>query len=189
MNVKEAIFKRRSIRKFSQGLVGEEALADLIDCARVAAYGANIQPLKFRMITNEDETAKLFPSIKWAAYLEDGAPKEGERPTAYIAVMGDLSLKANGAFETDAGAAVTNMMLRAVEMGYATCWLGAIDRDMITKILNLPENLKLLYLLAVGKASQESVMTDIEQGNVKYYIDENGIVNVPKRGIDEITVK
>lgn len=188
MNVKEAIFKRRSIRKFTQERVSRGVLEELIGCARMAAYGANMQPLKFKMITDEAELADIFPLIKWAAYLEDGAPKEGERPTAYIAVLGDLDIKSSGAFETDAGAAVTNMMLEAVEKGYATCWLGAIDREAITKRLNLSENLKLLYLLAVGKPMQESKIVDMENDSVKYYLDDNGVMNVPKRALDDIII-
>ena len=186
MNVKEAIFKRRSIRKFTQEKPDKEKLLTLVDCARVAAYGANMQPLKFRLITEDSEVDEIFPTIKWAGYLKDGAPKDGERPGAYIAVLGDLNIRSNGAFETDAGAAVTNMMLEATELGFATCWLGAIDRDKISEILKLPENLKVLYLLAVGYGAQESQIVEMKDGDVKYYIDENGTVNVPKRSIDEI---
>ena len=188
MNVKEAIFKRRSIRKFTQEKPDKSVLLELIDCARVAAYGANMQPLKFRLITDDSEVDAIFPTIKWAGYLKDGAPKDGEQPRAYIAVLGDLSIRANGAFETDAGAAVTNMMLESVELGLATCWLGAIDRDKISEILNLPENLKVLYLLAVGYGAQESKIVEMQDADVKYFVDENGMVNVPKRSIEDVLV-
>ena len=45
MNVYDAIMKRRTIRKFEQKAVSEDNLVKLVDCARVAAYGANVQPL------------------------------------------------------------------------------------------------------------------------------------------------
>ena len=188
MDVKEAIFKRRSIRKFTQEKPDKDALLTLVDCARVAAYGANMQPLKFRLITEDSEVNAIFPTIKWAGYLEDSAPKDGEKPVAYIAVFGDLSIRSNGAFETDAGAAVTNMMLEAVELGLATCWLGAIDRDKIAEILSIPENLKVLYLLAVGYGAQNSKIVEMHNGDVKYYVDENGTVNVPKRSLEDVLV-
>ena len=188
MNVKEAIFARRTIRKFTREKVTEEQLLTLIDCARVAAYGANMQPLKFRPVTDDGELDSVFPHIKWAGYLKDGAPKDGERPTAYIAVYGDLNIRANGAFETDAGAAVTNMMLEAVELGLATCWLGAINREKISEILGAPENLTLLYLLAVGHPAQESRIIDMRGGDVKYFIDSDNAVNVPKRSLEEILI-
>lgn len=188
MNVKEAIFARRSIRKFTQEKPDNSALLELVDCARVAAFGANMQPLKFRLITEDSEVNEIFPTIKWAGYLKDGAPKDGEQPRAYIAVFGDLNIRSNGAFETDAGAAVTNMMLEAAELGLSTCWLGAIDRDKIAKILNVPEDLKVLYLLAVGYGAQESKIVEMHDGDVKYFVDENGTVNVPKRSLEDVLI-
>ena len=188
MNVKDAIFARRSIRKFTQEKPDKDALLTLVDCARVAAYGANMQPLKFRLITEDNEVDAIFPTIKWAGYLKDGAPKDGEQPRAYIALFGDLSVRSNGAFETDAGAAVTNMMLEAVELGLATCWLGAIDRNKIAEILNVPENLKVLYLLAVGYGAQDSKIIEMQDGDVKYFVDETGTVNVPKRSLEDVLV-
>lgn len=188
MNVFEAIKSRRTVRKFLQVDISESELVYLVDCARMAAYGANLQPLKFKLVTG-GLANEVFPYIKWAGYLADGAPKEGERPRAYIAVLGDTTIKPNGAFETDAGAAVTTMMLAAQEKGLATCWLGAIDRDKIHDALLLPESLKPLYLLAIGYPAQESRIVDMADGDVKYYIDEKGTVNVPKRSIDEILIK
>ncbi len=188
MNVREAIERRRTIRKFQQTEIDSATLHELIDCARLAAYGANMQPLKFMAVNTEDKVSAIFPFIKWAGYLPDGAPKDGEKPTAYIAILGDTEIKKNAAFETDAGAAVTNMMLRAAELELGTCWLGAIDREKISAELNLAENLKLLYLLAVGVPMQESRTCEMENGNVKYFEDENGTINVPKRSLEEIIV-
>lgn len=188
MNVKEAIFKRRTIRKFTQHPIDNEKLVELIDCARVAAYGANMQPLKFRIVSEQSELDAVFPCIKWAGYLSDGAPKDGEKPTAYIAVLGDSGIK-SAAVECEAGAAVTTMMLEAVEMGLATCWLGAIDRAKIKNALKLSDNLNVAYLLALGYGAQESEICEMSDNNVKYYEDENGTIHVPKRALDEIIVK
>ena len=189
MNVYDAIMKRRTIRKFEQKAVSEDNLVKLVDCARVAAYGANVQPLKFMIVNNSEPLQKIYPMTKWAGYLADGAPKENERPVAYIAVLGDSSIKSNKMYEVEAGAAVTTMMLEAVEMGLGTCWLGAIQRDEIKKLLELDENLNVVYLLAVGYPKQESKIVDMKDNGVKYYEDENGVINVPKRSLEEILIK
>ncbi|MBQ7574016.1 MAG: nitroreductase family protein [Clostridia bacterium] len=188
MNVKEAIEKRRTIRKFEQRAVDKGLLLDMVDCARLSAYGANLQPLKFGIIDDAKRCSELFENIKWAGYLPDGAPKDGEKPMAYIAVLGDTKIKASAQFECDAGAAVTSMMLYAVDMGLATCWLGAINRENIHGILGLGDDLKVVYLLAVGYPKQESEACDMVDGNVKYYEDENGKIHVPKRSMNEILV-
>ena len=189
MNVREAIEKRRTIRKFQQIPVDKADLHELIDCARLAAYGANLQPLKFVAINEADKVNAIFPLTKWAGYLPDAAPKKDEQPTAFIAVLGDITIKKSGEFEVDAGAAVTNMMLRATELTLGTCWLGSIDRAKISALLKLPENLKLLYLLAVGVPAQESCVCDIKDNDVRYFVDDNSILNVPKRSLEEIIVE
>ena len=188
MNVYDAIMKRRTLRKFEQKTVSEDNLVKLVDCARVAAYGANVQPLKFMIVNNSETLQKIYPMTKWAGYLADGAPKEDERPAAYIAVLGDSSIKSNKMYEVEAGAAVTTMMLEAVEMGLGTCWLGAIKRDEIKKLLKLDENLNVVYLLAVGYPKQESKIVDMKDNDVKYYEDENGVINVPKRSLEELSL-
>ncbi len=189
MNVYDAVMKRRTIRKFEKREVSRDILTKLIDCARVAAYGANIQPLKFAVIDKAQTLKDIYPMTKWAGYLQNGAPKEDECPAAYIAVLGDKKIKANGMFECEAGAAVTTMMLAAVEEGLGTCWLGAIDREKIKKLIGIDEHLDVVYLLAVGYPKQESQMTEMKNGDVKYYEDENGVIHVPKRPLDEVMIE
>jgi len=186
MEVSKALLERRTIRKFTQKKISQNDLTDLIEYARLAAYPANIQPLKFAIITDEALLEKVFPNTKWAAYLADGTPKEGECPTAYIAVLGDKTLK--DSFEVEAGAAITSMMLGAWDKGIASCWFGSINRKNIMEILELSEDTySLLYVLALGYPAQKSQTCELTD-SIKYFEDENKIINVPKRSIDEILV-
>ncbi len=181
MNVLEAIKSRRSIRKFKQEKVSKNDLMTIIDAGRLAAFGANMQPLKFKILENTEE---IYPCTKWAGYLTEWEPGKNERPTCYIAVLGDTNIKKT--FETEAGSAISNMMLAAAEFGLGTCWLGALDRQKLKKIINT--DYEIVYLLAVGYPAQESKAVDIKDNNVKYFEDENGIINVPKRTLDEVIV-
>jgi hypothetical protein len=70
--------------------------------------------------------------LKWAGYLKDWAgPEEGERPAAYIVVLGDTSLTKN--YWWDHGLASQSILLAAVEQGYGGCMFGMIDRDGLQK--------------------------------------------------------
>ena len=189
MTVYDAIKSRRTIRKFTQEAVSEDILLKLADCGRLAAFGANMQPLKFGIVTDKKMLDAIFPLTKWAGYLSNGTPTEDERPTAYIAVIGDSNIRKNGMFETDAGAAVTNMMLAAQEEGLATCWLGAIDREKLKEVFGLSDNLSVVYLLAVGYPLQKSHTVEMKNDDVKYYLDENNEICVPKRSLDDVVMK
>ena len=188
MEIKEALLKRRTIRKFSQEKIPYSCLEELIEYARLAAYPANMQPLKFAIIQDDDMLEKVFPCTKWAGYLpETGTPKESERPTAYIAVLGDKSIK--NSFEVEAGAAITSMMLGALDMGISTCWLGSIERSKLLKLFNLLEDdYSLVYLLALGYGTQKSDILEMTN-SIKYFEDENGTIKVPKRPLGDILIK
>ena len=187
MDVKTALLQRRTIRKFTQEPISKQDLIDLVDYARIAAYPANLQPLKFAIISEKELCDKIFENTKWAGYLSDGTPKEAERPTAFIAVLGDTEIK--NSFEVEAGAAVTSMMLGALDKGIASCWIGALNKKNIMTELNLDqERFTLLYVLALGYPAQESQICEIKDNNIKYFIDENNKLNVPKRSMDEILI-
>ncbi len=186
MNVSDAIKERRTIRKFKNIQIEREKLLALVDGARLAAFPANVQPLKFGIVSDRELCEKIFPHTKWAGYLEDGTPKEGERPTAYIAVWGDCDIKQS--FEVEAGAAITNILLSALEMGIASCWIGALDREALKSVFALPEKFKLLYLVALGYPAQESRAVDMENGNVKYFMGDDNVLRVPKRTMDEVLI-
>lgn len=187
MNVYDAVKSRRTIRKFKQKPLKHEDLIQIIDCARLAPFGANLQPLKFSVVTDEDTRKKLFPHIKYAGYIPEWNPSFEETAPAFIAILNDTSIKPTEKSECDSGAAIMSMCLAAKELGIDSCWLGAIDRNEIKKILNLADNLDVTYLLALGYGSQNGDTFKIND-SVKYYFDENGNVFVPKRTIEEVLV-
>lgn len=187
MEVSQALKKRRTIRKFENKKIPHEDLVGLVEYARYCAYPANVQPLRFKIINDEKTLDEIFPCTKWAAYLSDGAPKQNERPAAYIAVLGDKEKKDK--FEVEAGCAICAMMTGALDKGLGSCWLGAIKRDELMKIFGLDtEKYELLYLLALGYPKQKSRICEYN-GSVKYFEDENGIINVPKLSLDELIIK
>lgn len=185
MKVYDAIKSRRSIRKFRQEPIPAEILMKLVDCARMAPYPMNLQPLKFAILSDEKLLEEIYPCTRWAGFLEDGFPKEGERPTAYILMLGDTEIKKNSDFQVEVGAAGTTITLAAVEEGIASCWLGAINRDKIREILGIPENLTVLDLIALGYPAQESQAVPMVDGDFKYYMREETL-QVPKRSLEEV---
>ena len=186
MELIDAVQKRRSIRRFRQEPVGECLLRRFVEGARLAPSGANLQPLKYKLVTQEEICRAVFPRVKWAAYLApDGGPGPGEEPTAYIAVCVDNTIKKEADF-AEIGSAVENILLLAEEAGVGACWLGSINRPALTRMLGIPEFCSLHTMIALGYPKQESVAEQIQNGDVRYYLDGEQRLHVPKRGLDEI---
>lgn len=187
MSVYETILKRRTIRKFKQEPIKTETLKKLINAARVAPSGSNMQPLKYALVNEKPIVDKVFEQVKWAGYIApEGNPKEDERPVAFIVVLADTEIRKAG-YELDIGAAAQNIFLTAEEEGIGTCWMGAVDRDKIREILQIPEKYVINTVIALGYRGENPVLED-EKGSIKYYKDENGVLHVPKRKLEDIII-
>lgn len=117
--IEELILKNRSCRRFYQSRqVDKETLLDLVNLGRLCASGANRQPLKYIISCNRDKNADIFSCLAWAAYLKDwDGPVEGERPAAYILILGDTEIAKE--FFCDHGIAAQSILLGAREKGLA----------------------------------------------------------------------
>jgi nitroreductase len=59
LTTKDAIEKRRSIRKFKGDPVPDEHITALIEAARLAPSGSNTQPWRFKIVSDDETKAKL----------------------------------------------------------------------------------------------------------------------------------
>ena len=186
--IEELIKKRRTIRKFKNQKISTIQLKKYIDLARLAPSGANLQPLKYAIINSKEMVDKVFELTKWAGYLAPlYDPKENERPVCYIAVCADTEIRATG-YELDAGAAIEHIILSALEDGVGACWLGAIDRPELKKLLSLEDNINIISLVALGYPDESPKDVGVSE-DIKYYLDESETLCVPKRELKEIIIK
>jgi len=185
MSTYDLILKRRTIRKFKQRKIDKNTLEKLINAARFAPSAANLQPLKYVIVDKPEKVEKVFENVRWAGYIAPaGNPEKDERPVAFIAILVDTEIKKND-YQHDIGAAVQNILLAALEEGIGTCWMGAIDRDKIRAVLNIPERYILDTVIALGYPAENPVAED-ENGSIKYYKDSSGVLHVPKRKLSDI---
>lgn len=188
MNLSECIGTRRSIRIFKQTPVERAVLREMVDAARLAPSLANLQPLRYRLITDSGMRDALHPYIHYAGYLPEFNPAPEQCPTAFIAVFADTAVRSADACECDAGLCMMSMCLVARAHGLDTIILGAIERKKICERLCVPESLSLMYLVGVGEADQGAEVTPFE-GSVKYTMDDEGNIRVPKRLLEDILIE
>lgn len=187
--IRDLIIKNRSYRRFDESVaIAEAQIRKWIELARFSASGRNMQPLKYVICTDDQITGQIFPHLGWAGYLTEWkGPQEGERPVAYVVVLHDKSLSEN--YFCDDGIAMQSILLGAVEDGFGGCIIGTVNKTKISRILDLPENLEILCLIALGKPAETVVMDAAIDNNIKYWRDENHVHHVPKRPLEEIIYK
>lgn len=187
--ITELIRKNRSCRKFHQeDAVSMDTLKRLVNLARMSASAGNLQPLKYLLSCGKQKNDVIFSCLAWAAFLKDWAgPEQGERPPAYIIVMGDSNLTSD--FGCDHGIASQSILLGAREMGLAGCILGALNRKKLQDALDIAQHFKILLVLAIGKPKEKAIIEALtDKENIKYWRDDENVHHVPKRSLDDIIV-
>lgn len=187
--LKELIRKNRTYRRFYQDhVITRDELRELVDLARLSASAANMQPLKFMLFADPKKNALIFPHLGWAAYFKDWqGPEEGERPSAYIVILGDTKIARN--YWCDHGIAAQSILLGATEKGLGGCMIASIQRKQLCEALDIPDRYEVLLVIALGKPKEEVHIEEVDpDGNIQYWRDENGVHHVPKRSLDDIII-
>ena len=185
----DLVRESRSRRRFYQNVVVElETLRELIGLARLTPSARNQQPLKYILSNTVEKNAKIFTCLSWALDLKGwGGPVEGERPAAYVIILGDTEIAKT--IGCDHGIAAQTIMLGAVDRGLGGCIMASIKKDRLCELLSIPDRYEVLLVLALGKPKEEVVIESVgADGSFTYWRDSNGINHVPKRALNDIIV-
>ena len=157
MDVFEAIYSRRSVRKFENKPVSEEDIKELLGAAMMAPSAGNQQPWQF-IIVDDEEKMTAITKINEYAPMADKAP-------IGILVCGDKSLeKYAGYWVQDCSAAIQNLLLATQAKGLGAVWTGIYpmeDRvEGFQKLFNLPEQVIPLGYIVIGHPGHASKKLD-----------------------------
>ena len=184
--IRDMIVKNRSYRGFHQNhKIETSVLKDFIDLARLSPSAENLQRLRFKICNTEVENEKVFSCLGWAGYLKDwNGPEIGERPSAYITILS--TEKDIGKVACDAGIACQSILLGAVESGLRGCIFASIKKEKLQKLLKIPKEYSISYVIALGKPKENIKLEYVENDDIKYWRDNNGTHHVPKRKLKDI---
>lgn len=180
----EKIVVRRTIRRYTKESVPKDVLEKCVDAARLSPSGMNRQPLKYIIVDDKELLAEVFGTTSWARYLPDYEPSEEEMPRAYIIVLLDKEIRKNCGH--DAGIVVMSISMVAYEEGLGSCILGAIERAKLRRILDVPDNLEIVLAVALGYPAENPIVDKVKNGDIKYWLDNNNVLHVPKRELKDI---
>ena len=186
---KDLVLKCRSYRRFYQEVaIDNKTLRELVDLARYSASAVNRQPLKYILSSSREKNALVFSTLHWAGTLKTWpGPDEGERPSGYIIILGDKEISTG--FGLDPGIAAQTILLGAVEKGLGGCMLGAVDREDLRKLLNIPARYEIPLVIALGKPKEKIILETMKPtDSFDYWRDKDEGHHVPKRKLDDIIV-
>ncbi len=151
MEFMEVIRKRRSIRAFEDKDISEDALNTILEAARLAPSAKNRQLWKFIVVRDREKREKLAKAARNQMFI-------AQAPVVIAAVALDPEhIMTNGIpeYPVDLAIAVEHMALAACDQGLGSCWICAFDQEEVKKILEVPENCKVVALLPIGYPAED----------------------------------
>lgn len=178
MNLTECIVSRRSIRQFEDRKIKEETVRRLIHSAIQAPSACNMQAWKFIVVSRKDRMNQLvnYGAAKWITKAPCG-----------ILVLYRNDVTINASLYKDhyqsAAAAIQNLLLEAVNLGLAACWICDLPRPgYVRKIFDIPKNFDVIAYIALGYP-----MADTTKLSVKHYGNETKYrMHERKYGLDQV---
>ncbi len=148
----EAIFKRRSIRRYTNDDIPDVMMKKILEAAMNAPSAGNEQPWHFMVIKSKEILETLAEASPHARMVKD-AP-------LVIIVCGDLSLqKHEGYWVLDCSAATENILIEVTALGLGAVWLGVYpiqERvEYIKKQFGLPESVIPFAMIPIGYPAQD----------------------------------
>ncbi len=150
MELLEGIFSRRSVREFTGEPVTIEELHSIVEAGTWAPSGLNNQPWRFALVTDQEVKEKMAPLTKYARIIRESA--------ALIVTFVDKEAMYNETKDHQSiGACLQNMLLAIHARGLGAVWLGEILKSAteVRKLLDLPETLELMAVVALGHPSEK----------------------------------
>lgn len=190
---KDLVKRNRSVRGFDNSRkVKKEELYDIVDAARFTASSVNLQPLKYVVVTDEENVAKVNSEVAFGRKLpEFNLPFPVTAPVAFIIICQDEDISKNeNAFLKDVGIAAQTITLAAAEKDFGACMIGNFSPLKLSEKIELLENLRPMLVIALGKSIEEISIVEIENGeSTDYYRDKEGKHYVPKRKLEDVIVE
>ena len=189
--IKDLVEKTRSYRTFKPSAqIDRSVLVELVDIARKCSAAMNMQPLKYKIVTDKPERDELLAITRWATKLGIKLPPKDCEPSAYIVICHDENVAPQKPiFLYDVGIVTQTIMLAATERGFGGCIIGSATEDEMKRVLALEDGIVPKLILALGVPDERVVLIDAKGGDTSYYRDENGTHYAPKRTLDEIIIK
>lgn len=185
MELINAIKARRSIRKFKADPVPDNLIREVLEAAKTAPSGTNIQPWRFVVVKSEAAKERLskattLPFVTSAPVViaccvdnsvfsnvenrvrelkEAGAflgtPLEGIDPKDYVKRRNADEATAKAYLSLNAAIAIDHLTLRAVDLGLGTCWVMMFDQNKAKEAMDLDERYTIIALIPIGYPDQD----------------------------------
>jgi nitroreductase len=149
---------RSSVRSYEHGPLPEEDIEYILACAGTAPSAGNLESWDVIVVTDEEIRLALSEAAFDQQHVEQAAAVFVVCAN-YVRSMSRYGERGILYGLEDAVIACTYMMLAAHAKKLQSCWTGAFDDDEVRGILDLPQHIRPIALLAIGRGHPPPSLT------------------------------
>lgn len=160
MEFEEVIKQRKSCRNFSLQPVEHEKILKVLEAARLAPSWQNRQCWRF-IVVQDQALIKKIGQLRPFSYNINFFLRNV--PVIIVACANPKDSGKRAGIEyylVDVAIALEHLILAATDLGLATCWIGAFDENFIKKLLNIPDEVRVVALTPLGYPAEKPSMVD-----------------------------
>jgi nitroreductase len=144
METWDAIRARRNVRDFEDRPIAEEDLDRVLEAGRRAPSSRNWQPWDFVVVTDRDQLVELAKVWEYGQHVARSAA------TVALVLPVGLEVREHEIALYDLGQATMAMQIAAADLGIGSGHSAVADQDQARRVLGLPDNRYLAYLMDLG---------------------------------------
>jgi len=155
MDVMQAIFDRRSVRKFLDKPVEEEKVLKILDAGRWAPSAGNLQDWQFIVVRDAGTRLQLSEAAFGQYWISSAQVLIVlcSKPNRLRRIFGDTGENIYSIL--DCALSAENMLLTAFSEGLGSCVVAAFDKDAVKRILKVPDEVKVIAMIPVGYPAEK----------------------------------
>ena len=147
MSLIDVILSRRSIRSYEKRNVPKDVVNKILEAGRQAPSASNVQPWHFIVLTDPEVKEKMANG-GWNTFIKDSA-----FTIVGCRYIGDSYGRKWSTVDTTI--ALQNMVIAAWSLGVGSCWIGDFQEEEVKKLLNIPNDWKIIALVAFGYPAEK----------------------------------
>lgn len=183
MELKDAILKRRMVRNFADKPIDPQTIERIVDLTRHAPSAGFTQGQSFIIVTKPELRQAIANTCEEAEYVKGGFdPFISKAPVLLIPCTSELAYhrryqeadKVNDDgteivwpvpyWFMDIGCSVMIALLAALDEGLVTAFVGSKDLDTLRELLNIPNEVTPVGVIAVGYRAEDKPSASLKRG-------------------------
>ena len=159
----DLLMNRRSIRKYTDQEIDQEIVDKIVKAALTSPSGRNKKPWELVVLRDKEVLANL-------GKVRGGISAHMANAALGIVIIADPDL--TDIWIEDASIMTTVIQLTSESLGLGSCWIQVRERfnsenerveDLVKEVLDIPENYRVLSMLAIGYPNEEKQGHDEEK--------------------------